>query len=205
MEAVKQTSKVETVWKPIMWSIEGVTPLMLHNNQTVDPFNPYSKKMKPIKDKRTNKSDHELEILKRLEWESGLYIDENGDLYIPDENLFSCIWEAGKLLRDGKQFRKGFETFDAKLVYPGPKDLDKLYEDGRFVDYRTVKIKGSSIMRCRPIFETWGLQITARYNQMILKKSQIERAIMASGDQIGLGDYRPRYGRFEVTAIDWMD
>ena len=69
----------------IKLKLKGTVPLMLHNNQAVDPLNMYYKTMKPLSAKR-NKTEADLMLLGRIEWEAGLYISPEGKICIPGRN-----------------------------------------------------------------------------------------------------------------------
>lgn len=51
--------------KSIKFRITGTMPLMLNNPQTVNPFNEFTKKLKPLTSKRTKTDDDMLETVKK--------------------------------------------------------------------------------------------------------------------------------------------
>jgi hypothetical protein len=119
---------------------------------------------------------------------------------IPGENIEAMLTQAGKKRRLGDAFKAGL-LCDGEwtLDHDGPKTFDKLKADRRFRDVRKVKIKQNSVMRCRPIFSPWSLKFTIKYLPDLLNESQVVEAVKVAGQIIGLGDYRPKYGRFVVA------
>ena len=67
--------------KQLKLKITGTTPLMLNNPQTVNPFNEYSKLLKPLTSKRT-KTEEDLMEISRIKFLSCLYVN-NGAYVIP--------------------------------------------------------------------------------------------------------------------------
>lgn len=47
--------------------IVGISPLLMHNGQTSDPLNRFSKQLKAVSSKR-KKSDEDYEEMARIEW-----------------------------------------------------------------------------------------------------------------------------------------
>jgi hypothetical protein len=185
--------------KEIEFTVKGAAPLILHSGDLCDPLNPYAKRMKEITSKRT-KTEADFQTLYDLEWEGSLYRDEDDRPIIPGENIEAMLTQAGKKRRLGDAFKAGL-LCDGEwtLDHDGPKTFDKLKADRRFRDVRKVKIKQNSVMRCRPIFSPWSLKFTIKYLPDLLNESQVVEAVKVAGQIIGLGDYRPKYGRFVVA------
>ena len=179
-------------------TVNGVTPLMMHNGQLADPLNEYAKGVKVISAKR-NKTESQFAEMGKLEWYGGLYLNDNRRVVIPGQNIEAALIAAAKKNKLGKQFTAGMLSDGAwPLIYDGPKDVDKLWADGRFVDRRRVCISQSSVMRCRPIFKTWSLSFTVHYLPDMLNPQQVTEAVVICGRVIGLCDYVPKFGRFEI-------
>jgi hypothetical protein len=53
-------------------------------------------------------------------------------------------------------------------------------------------------MRYRPIFRNWSLSATVMVNEDVVNLNEVKKALVDAGALIGLGDYRPRFGRFNV-------
>jgi hypothetical protein len=56
----------------------------------------------------------------------------------------------------------------------------------------------AKIMRYRPIFRNWSLSATVVVNEDVVNINEVKKALIDAGSLIGLGDYRPRFGRFNV-------
>ncbi len=187
-------------------TITGVTSLLMHSERLADPTNPATKELKKIAAKR-GKTDDDLAALKELEWRVGLYLDAKGRPAVPVDWLLAALKEGARHVKLGKQAQAGI--FDPgtpyfALAFDGPKKggLDALYADGRFCDYRGVGVNGKRVMRSRPCFPGWSLTFSLDFDPETIEGAQIEAALETAGRLKGIGDYRPRFGRFVVTAVD---
>lgn len=187
--------------KAIQFRVKGVSPIIMHNGQTTDPLSPYAKRIKEISSKRI-KTDDDHAAMSAIEWEAGLYLDENMRVCFPGENIESAFFEAAGKFKLKKQCRSGLlSDGNWPLIYDGPKNLDKLKADPRFIDRRRIKVQQSAVMRTRPIFVNWGLEFTVHYLPDQLNRKQVEDLADAIGRNVGIGDYRPKYGRFAVESV----
>jgi hypothetical protein len=187
--------------KQIQFTISSMAPLLMHNGQLANPLHPISKAMKKITDKRTKKTDTDLEELARLEFTGSLYLNDDQAPVVPGELLEAMMVEAGKAVRLGKQFKAGLlSEGNWPLIYDGPKTQDSLWEDIRFRDQRGARITTARVIRTRPRFDKWSLKFTLHYLPTVLNEAAVRDALIHAGQLIGLGDYRPRFGRFEVVG-----
>lgn len=100
----------------------------------------------------------------------------------------------------GKQFSAGL-LCDGNwpIKYDGAKDVPSLSKDSAFRDMRIVKLRNLSILRTRPIFHKWELEFTLNYLPSMLNEQQVQDVAALAGQVAAIGDYRPKYGRFEVV------
>ncbi len=96
-------------------TIEGVSPLLMHNGQTADPLNKFSKELKAVSSKR-KKTDEDYAEMSRIEWHAGLYVDKHGFIVLPSEALEAAIGDGAKKSKLGKAFKSAvFIDCDARL------------------------------------------------------------------------------------------
>jgi len=192
--------------------IDGIAPTLMHNNQMCNPLNPFTKKMKAITGKRKKTDEDVLEIAK-IEWEAGLYFDEKIGPYFPSTNIEAMMRDAAKKLKKGTDVKQSVRVFplEIPLIYTGPRDLEglkKIAYSGEkvngedFFDMRAVGIQSSTIMRTRPRFNKWALEFEIVADDKIFNVDDIIQILTIAGSKIGLSDYRPRYGLFEVSKIE---
>jgi len=185
---------------------QGVSPLLCHNGQTADPRNAYSKAMKAISGKR-KKVDADYDELARLEWLAGLYL-ANDDLIIPDFVIESTMINGAKKSKRGPQAKCGlFFTEHASLEFAGKPDiindqtLAEMFASGDFTHTIGVKVGMAKVMRTRPMFRHWSFKAIAQYDPDVLNLRDVEEIASDAGKLVGLGDWRPKHGRFETEVL----
>lgn len=197
--------------KEVKFKATGVVPLLMHSNRASNPLDAYAKYMKPLQKKR-NKTDQDYMEIARVEWEAGLYLHD-GIVAIPAENLDRCLWDAAKKTKSGKLYKSGALISEdwIPLDYRGPKikikqngkiplsELDDFYN--HFSHRQMVKVSGQQVLRTRPIFHDWSFTFNIMIDEQVLDERTMERIAETAGRYIGLGEKRPRLGRFEVELI----
>jgi hypothetical protein len=178
----------------------------MHNGLMADPTNPYTIAIKKITSKGSKKiteADHEER--NRLEWEAGLYWDDAIGPVIPSDNIERCIQLGAQKSRRGKEVQAAVFCAgggDIKLSFDGPRDKAKLYSSGKFILRKGVAVQKSRIIRVRPMAPTgWSLEFTLEYDSGVVDEKTIIDACQAAGSLVGLGDWRPKFGRFMVEIL----
>lgn len=200
--ALSATGQVRTItarWK-------GIRPIIQHSERLADPTNEFAKAIKLITDKGSKKmTEEDHERRNHLEWEGGLYWDDKLGPVIPGDNIEACIKEGAQKSRLGKDVVAAVWTTSSvwKLEYDGPRTKAALYKSAAiFVNRKGVVVGQSRIMRCRPMFPTgWTLQFTLEYDPTVINGKSIVKAMCDAGALVGLGDWRPKFGRFTVEVL----
>ena len=197
--------------KQIEFQIRGTVPLLMHNGQLANPLNAWTQQLNKLKGKR-NKTEEDHREYGSVQWFGGLYTSPNitpevdglkgARVVIPSDNIDRMMILAARKFKFGKQFESG--VFSSEISWPlgynGPKSIGALAADQKFADWRMVVIQRSSrVLSCRPIFTEWALTFTLNYDGV--EEVDVRRAMDIAGECIGLCDYRPRFGRFEVVEL----
>ena len=197
--------------KELQFKVTGVVPLLMHSNRAANPLDAYANFMKPLQKKR-NKTDQDYIEISRVEWEAGLYLHD-GIVALPAETLDRCLWEASKKTKSGKLYKSGALISEdwIPMDYRGPKikikqngkiplsELDGFYN--HFSHRQMVIVSGQQVLRTRPIFHDWSFTFNIMIDEQVLDERTMERIAETAGRYIGLGEKRPRLGRFEVELI----
>lgn len=180
-------------------SIRGVAPLIMHNGQTCDPMNKFARQMKEVTGKR-KKTEEDYAEMSRIEWFAGLYVNGNEQLILPADVLDATLIEGAKKSKLGKQFKSAvFVARDAVLEIGRKYKINDLWLDENFRDVRGVRVGQARVMRTRPIFRSWAATFDIQFDNELVNENDVARALCDAGHQVGLCDYRPKYGRFEVV------
>lgn len=184
--------------KTLKIKVTGETPLMLNNPQTVNPFNEYSKMLKPLTGKRTKTEDDLLEISK-IKFLSALYVN-NGVYVIPSQHFEQSIVSAAKELKLGKKFERSMRVFnDCPLEFADKdKTPEELFEIGTYVDVRAVGIKNVKITTTRAIIPEWWTVVEIMYDESQLDEKDVLHVFTIAGERYGIGTYRRLFGRFSL-------
>jgi hypothetical protein len=182
-------------------TIEGTTSLLMHNARLANPLDPAAKALKRLTGKR-NKTDDDHAEIARLEHVGSLYHDPNIGPYIPGENVWRCLYDAAKKSKRGPKMKEGvFIKSDTNpLAYTGPRDIDGLWKDENFRLLASAKVGQQRVMRCRPMFRQWRTDALGVIDTNVIDLAEVEAIAETAGQLIGLGDWRPRYGRFTATV-----
>jgi len=168
--------------------IEGTADLLLHrwNNEEVDA------KSKAAKGSKAKKTDNV---------ESYVYRNDIGEICLPGEYLRQSIIHAAKYVQDPRSPRKSaMDIFKAGVL-----SLTTLSSLGKkewdYEDRRRVVIQRSGITRSRPAFKSgWKAEFEIMVTIPEYIGSQMLHQVTASaGRLVGVGDFRPTYGRFIIT------
>lgn len=191
--------------KIISLTMTGTSPLLCHNGQTADPLNYYSKKLKEVSGKR-KKTDADHQQMAKIEWFAGLYLSQKRFI-LPAHVIESCIISGAKKSKMGVQTKMGlFVTSDAVLSFDGMPDgdieqavLEQMFDAETFAFTTGVKIGQKKVMRTRPIFRNWSAVLPLQYDPTVLNRDELQGICLDAGALVGVGDWRPKYGRFNAT------
>ena len=187
--------------------VGGTSVLLMHNVQLANPLNEYVKAIKLITSK-PKKTDADYEELFKWEFMGGLYYQDKIGPYIPNRMIRASITNGAKMLKLGTAVERTMlvKETHAKLIYDGPRDRDKLYEQN-YHDVRPVSAQGtrggSKTMRCRPMFDPpWSVTFTLSVDPQIISLDNLRQCVERAGAYHGFGDGRSEgNGRFEI--VEW--
>lgn len=178
-------------------TITGTAPMLMHNGRLANPLDPATQALKALTAKR-KKTDDDLIDIARAEFLGGLYIDPDVGPYVPGENIERAILDAAKLTKNGMNVKRGLfiETDVNPIAYHGPRTAEALWADENFRLIRTVRNQQNRVSRCRPMFTDWRTSAEGTLDESVLDFRTLSAIVEQAGSYVGLGDWRPRYGRF---------
>lgn len=135
------------------------------------------------------------------EAEEGAYRLDNGELYQPAEHVYQALVKAagqfnvkGRGKATYRDVVKGLVTISPECIPHGQKKYD--------IDARPVRIQKARVMRRRPLLRSWKLSFTMEVlDGDLLPRETLNAILVKAGETIGIGDYRPRFGRFIVEMF----
>lgn len=136
--------------------------------------------------------------------ESFVYRDEDGRVAIPGEYLRQSIINAAKYKSDPRSPRKSMMDLMKAAFIVNEKYCSLGVKKWDYVDTRRVVIQRAGINRSRPAFHV-GWKISATIEIILpeyLDEYLLHEIIQLAGRVVGIADFRPSYGRFNVTGYE---
>ena len=188
--------------KIIKLKIKSTTPMLMHSDRFANPLDPATKAHKALTSNR-KKTDDVHEAIARSEYIGALYIDRDGP-FLPSFNLDSCFVEAAKMQKLGKHAKRAMMVMEDKiyLKYDGPRDANEMVADPRFVDARSVRVGMARLTRYRPRFNDWEAQCSLAVDTDQINENEVRVILENAGRLVGVGDFRPKFGRFTVEVME---
>jgi hypothetical protein len=136
--------------------------------------------------------------------ESYVYRNQENVLCLPGEYLRQAVIHAAKFKQDPRSPRKSaMDLFKAGCLC-----LTQLASLGKdrwdYEDRRRVVVQRNGVTRVRPaLLAGWGCEV----DLMVQTPEYISPALLLdvltmAGRLVGVGDFRPTYGRFQVVSFD---
>jgi hypothetical protein len=181
----------ESVPYQVRISVEGSAALLFHR-WSVDGVEAKAKAAKGSAAKKTD------------DLETYVYRDGKSNLCVPSEYFRMALIGAAKFRQDPRSPRKSaMDLFKAGVAC-----LDELCSLGvrewDYIDRRRVMIQRNGITRCRPAMLTgWKTSVQLQVLLPEYINSQLLNEVVAqAGRLIGVGDFRPTFGRFQVINFE---
>lgn len=186
--------------KELNYSIEGLTPLLMHNPRSM--MLGQSKNGGPKKQVAIPSIEEEAE--------AGAYRTADGVLAVPAIGVRNCtIVAAGAFKHKTRSWRSfvshiQIEPGDLLILSDGNGDLLTEYEiDVRRTVNRTTK---GAVPRARPLIKKWKTSFSFIVDTSMLPTDDphglVKTFLLEGGSRLGIGDYRPErggwFGRFTV-------
>jgi len=184
-------------------TIVGVSPLLQHRFSADT-----ESKLKEASKRVAGREDYSEE------WRQGIYADEDGRVYQPAIHLeksmekaalnFKITGKRGKTYKDlfksAVFVRPDYIYYDNLVV---PDELTRDQGAKLYLDERPVRVQRARVMRQRPALKAgWELKFEIEVLEDQLAQQVILEILQYAGQYVGIGDNRPRNGRFIVTLFE---
>lgn len=139
--------------------------------------------------------------------ESYVYRDEDRQLCIPGEYLRQSLINAAKYKQDPRSPRKSAMDLMKAALVPltvlaplGTADWDYLHKC-------RVQVQRNAVTRVRPAMKAgWSAEFIVLVNlPEYVEPTALNELTQSAGRLIGLGDFRPTYGRYVVTSFEVLN
>jgi hypothetical protein len=132
-----------------------------------------------------------------------LYLGKDKKIILPSMMLEAAIVGGAKKHKLGQQAKAGvFVEENALLEFDGDHlTVEELWErDDNRLTVPCV-VQRSKVMRTRFFAKEWAANICVTYDEGLINQAQIADILEVSGAIVGVGTWRPKFGRFYAKAI----
>ena len=178
--------------------IQGISPLLQHRYRFADEIEESAKR-------RSGKKDYSME------WRASLYWDDVVGIVQPATHLEGCLIKAATSFIIPGRGKKSYKDLFKSAVFVTPDYIphglkglpEKLVEQGKlFIDKRLVRVNNSGVERLRPMLKNWSLEFIIEISDEQVSRDTVKQILEHGGRYIGIGDYRPKFGRFTVVKFE---
>ena len=173
-------------------TIEGTAPLLMHRFDEIAQAQ-LSGEVKKTKGAKETPAEQAERAAYRL---------ENGNLYLPAEALYNALVKSAAGLKVTGGRGKTYKASAQGNLNITPEYIDLGVKDYA-IDTRTARIQRTACLRSRPRLDKWRATFTVElFDEDLTPKEVLAEMIATAGQQVGVLDYRPRFGRFMVTRFE---
>lgn len=172
--------------KTITTVLKGAAPLLMNRY----PVEQNPSRVSPNAGERELPSEEEF-------LRSALYQDDQG-VYIPSDWIEAALRDAAKgfRLKGHKTYRETIQSavflVEEKLRLTNPEWIP---------DRRPVTVQRARVVRVRPRFNSWETRpFKISYDEAKIARSRLLEILKEAGCSKGIGDFRPKFGRFSVSV-----
>lgn len=135
--------------------------------------------------------------------ESYLYRDEAGEICIPGEYLRQAIIGAAKFRQDPRSPRKSAQDLVKAAVLSLTPQASLGIKDWSYEHRCRVQVQRNGVTRVRPAIRAgWSASFILLVNlPEYVAPEMLLGLLIDAGKLIGIADFRPTYGRFQVTGF----
>jgi len=166
-------------------TIEGLVPLLQHRFSGGGELPPEAKHI-------SGNIDYSSEA------ENALYRMEDGTIYQPADHIENCLVKAAGNFQISGKGKKTYKDLVKAAVLLSPVYIPHEIQDYQ-IDLRPVRVQKARIIRQRPIFSRWRLNFLLEITEPQLPGKVVKEILDYGGRYVGIGDFRPKFGRFHVT------
>lgn len=192
----------------------GIRPLLFANPQTVNITNPYAVASRKLNSdlKKARKKEDEGMLAQIAEKQrlndflaSAYWDDGESCFYLPDTVIIACLKAGAQTLKKGKDIDRAVVMEETHAVITTKATFRTLEEafanrEFRMESWARVPPKtGAAVWKTRAMVPTgWRLSFTLAFDPDMIADSTLREALAVSGRSVGVGAWRPTFGRFTV-------
>lgn len=172
--------------------IRGIAPL-IHNRYPLDAVSITKKKPRGTIFNPTE------------EVQKCFYRDLNGKIYQPADHIEGALIKIGSSKTIPGRGKTTYKDMMKTNIMVLPVEIPFPNGEKFITDVRLGVIPATRgrVPIARPLWEDWAFNFTLRvFDETLIEGDTVKELLEMAGREKGIGTYRPKYGRFEVTKFD---
>jgi hypothetical protein len=154
-----------------------------------------------------------------LEWMDTMYATNDGFLYIPASHFEGALMNAAASFKVKGKSGATWKKIVKAYCYVNPDEVPLYWNGGRLqapdenlltepdealsVDVQRVVVQRSAVARARlKVSAGWEAKFTIEVQDEQVQPNILKEIVTEAGRAVGVADYRPRYGRFDLMSFD---
>jgi len=201
--------------KTLKFRWTGIRPVIMSNPQTVNIANPYAIASRRINNElkaaRKKQAEERMQELAKEQQQNDFAASaywQDGGFYLPDTVIIACLKQAAQGMKKGKDIDRSVimtETEAPIKTLASFKTLESAFADKRYVLTCPCKIPprtGALTFKARCMMPTgWQVEFSLEFDEKDLPAKVVEEINETAGLRVGVGGWRPKFGRFTSKAI----
>ena len=182
--------------------VKGVSPLMQHRFPM-----PTLAEMSKGGTQSTGSKDY------TNEWKEYFYETADGMIFQPASHFEASMTTAAVNFKISGKRGKTYKDLFKATVFVTPEEIpfgipvpDALDADGDkplYLDMRPVVVNRARVVRIRPTFKPgWELEFDIEVIDDQIAAELVQDVLTLAGKTVGVGDFRPKFGRFSVARFE---
>jgi len=169
--------------------VEGVSSLLQHKYTFRDERAVHGKR-------RSGAQDH------TEEWKASLFKEPRIGIYQPGLHLEAALVKAAANFQIPGRGKKTYQQLFRSAVFVSPEKIPLRKQEPDRIHKSRVIVARAAVERYRPEFVAgWRLQFELTVLDDQIPREIVKDILEYAGAFCGIGDWRPRYGRFRVLTF----
>lgn len=170
--------------------IRGICPLLMNK------FDENKETNKPLKSGSGNRDP-------KIEAQNALYKNTKGIISHPSSHIEGAMIRASTSYNMAGKGKKTYKDAFKGGIFVEPLMIPHKIQKWE-IDRRSVVVPATRgrIMKARPRFDKWELSFSIINTDDRIRGETLKQILIDAGNYFGIGDYHPRFGRFEVIKFE---
>lgn len=160
----------------------------------------YLQHKRPLEEEDTSKRSGEVDHSK--EWETAVYVDPEVGCFIPSKQLRASLVKGATNFKIKGRMGKTFKDMINATIEVEPDKISLEKQQPDYVHEEWVRVQRNQILRRRPAFKKgWEAEFILLILDDQMPIDKMREILEYAGRFVGIGDWRPHFGRFEVIEF----